>query len=214
MARNADKAIGGVIVGETASNGISNARSSSTKSSESSASTVQATLTGKPVVKPPQPPKSKKRNVIASDSSASTTQATLTSFTTKKGPQPLGLCCKECSAKVPYAELKQRAKAAMDEIFKIKELRFLQPQAVRTILKLRSSQIVVMATGGGKSLCYQLPAVVLGGTTIVVSLLIALMQDQVQALNGKGVAAAVISSSQGEKHTLSFIPISLPTRQY
>jgi superfamily II DNA helicase RecQ len=51
----------------------------------------------------------------------------------------------------------------------------------------------------GKSLCYQLPAVVLGGTAVVISPLIALMQDQVQALNEKGVAAAVISSGNGDR---------------
>jgi ATP-dependent DNA helicase RecQ len=51
----------------------------------------------------------------------------------------------------------------------------------------------------GKSLCYQLPAVVLGGTTIVISPLIALMVDQVKALNEKGVKAALISSGNGEK---------------
>jgi superfamily II DNA helicase RecQ len=51
----------------------------------------------------------------------------------------------------------------------------------------------------GKSLCYQLPAVVLGGTTIVISPLIALMVDQVKALNDKGVTAALISSGNGEK---------------
>lgn len=50
----------------------------------------------------------------------------------------------------------------------------------------------------GKSLCYQLPAVVLGGTTIVVSPLIALMHDQVKALNAKGVNAALISSGNTE----------------
>jgi superfamily II DNA helicase RecQ len=55
-----------------------------------------------------------------------------------------------------------------------------------------------MATGGGKSLCYQLPATVLGGLTLVISPLIALMQDQVQALNQKGIPAAPVSISQLE----------------
>lgn len=89
----------------------------------------------------------------------------------------------------------------MREIFKIDGLRHLQPAAVECALK-RQSQLIIMATGGGKSLCFQLPAVVLGGTTIVVSPLIALMADQSQALLDKGIAAAVISSSNGEGKNL------------
>jgi ATP-dependent DNA helicase RecQ len=55
---------------------------------------------------------------------------------------------------------------------------------------------VVMPTGGGKSLCYQLPALVLGQTVVVVSPLIALMQDQVAQLADMGIPAAVVNSSQ------------------
>jgi len=74
-------------------------------------------------------------------------------------------------------------------------LRQPQRRAVLATLSGRDA-LVVLPTGGGKSLCYQVPALVLPGLTLVVSPLISLMQDQVTALRQRGVAAAYLSSSQ------------------
>src|SRR5256886_13081708 len=76
-----------------------------------------------------------------------------------------------------------------------RSLRPLQEQAMRAVLDGRDS-LVVLPTGGGKSLCYQAPAVLRGDTTVVISPLIALMKDQVDSLRGCGVAALQINSSQ------------------
>ena len=79
------------------------------------------------------------------------------------------------------------------EIFGYPALRPGQSEAIAALLAGRNV-LAVMPTGAGKSLCYQLPALVLGGLTIVVSPLVALMRDQVAALRLNGIAAATINS--------------------
>jgi ATP-dependent DNA helicase RecQ len=71
----------------------------------------------------------------------------------------------------------------------------LQEEAVRAVLEGRDS-LVVLPTGGGKSICYQAPAAHLGRLAVVISPLIALMKDQVDALRQNGVRAAYLNSSQ------------------
>ncbi|HEX8777178.1 MAG TPA: RecQ family ATP-dependent DNA helicase, partial [Rhodanobacter sp.] len=70
-----------------------------------------------------------------------------------------------------------------------------QQQAIVEHVAEGGDALVLMPTGGGKSLCYQIPAMLRQGTGIVVSPLIALMQDQVDALRAAGVAAAYLNSS-------------------
>jgi ATP-dependent DNA helicase RecQ len=69
-----------------------------------------------------------------------------------------------------------------------------QEAIVRSVLSGRPT-IAILPTGGGKSLCYQLPALLLEGTTVVVSPLVALMKDQVDALRARGIAATFVNSS-------------------
>jgi ATP-dependent DNA helicase RecQ len=82
----------------------------------------------------------------------------------------------------------------LEKHFGFREFLDAQEEVIDAILS-GADALVVMPTGGGKSLCYQLPALMLEGTTIVVSPLIALMKDQVDALTRRGISATLINSS-------------------
>ena len=83
---------------------------------------------------------------------------------------------------------------AMDRYFGFLGFKDGQEEVIHNILEGHDT-LGVMPTGGGKSLCYQLPGLVLPGLTLVISPLIALMKDQVDALNDQGIAASYINSS-------------------
>ncbi|MEZ6013791.1 MAG: DNA helicase RecQ [Planctomycetota bacterium] len=85
-------------------------------------------------------------------------------------------------------------RARVAEVFGFDELRPLQADAMRAWLSGRDV-LVILPTGGGKSLCYQAPALVRDGLTLVVSPLIALMKDQIDSLLSNGVRAAMLSSA-------------------
>ena len=88
--------------------------------------------------------------------------------------------------------------AILNSVFGYKQFRAGQEQVIDAVLAGQDC-LVLMPTGGGKSLCYQVPALLLPGITIVVSPLISLMQDQVAQLKAQGVAAAYINQSQSRE---------------
>ncbi len=86
------------------------------------------------------------------------------------------------------------ARAKLKTVFGYSEFRAGQQAAVESVLAGRDT-LVILPTGGGKSVCYQVPALLLPGLTVVVSPLISLMKDQVDALEARGVAAAFVNST-------------------
>lgn len=93
------------------------------------------------------------------------------------------------------------AKKILGEVFGYSEFRSHQNKIIENVLNKRDS-LVIMPTGGGKSLCYQIPALIFEGLTIVVSPLISLMKDQVEQLTELGVSALFLNSTlSGEEYS-------------
>jgi ATP-dependent DNA helicase RecQ len=92
----------------------------------------------------------------------------------------------------------------LKEYFGYDTFRPLQEKVIQAVLE-KKDNLVIMPTGGGKSICYQLPALVLEGVTLVLSPLIALMKDQVDGMNANGIPSAYLNSSQSNSEVETVI---------
>jgi len=93
----------------------------------------------------------------------------------------------------PLAERIAEARRVLHGCYGFSDFRPPQRRVVQSVLAGRDT-LAILPTGGGKSICFQVPGLVLGGLTLVISPLVALMQDQVAALRGRGIPAATLNS--------------------
>ncbi|MDE6326220.1 MAG: RecQ family ATP-dependent DNA helicase, partial [Duncaniella sp.] len=95
------------------------------------------------------------------------------------------------------ADIESRATALLRRFYGYSSFRPMQLDII-TAVTMRRDCVVLMPTGGGKSICYQIPAMMADGVAIVISPLIALMKDQVAALTANGIPAAAVNSMQSD----------------
>ena len=102
---------------------------------------------------------------------------------------------------MPQMKFQENLLATLKKYFGYDHFRAQQLEIIETVLQ-RKDALVIMPTGGGKSICFQLPALHFNGVTLVISPLIALMKDQVDGLNSNGIPSAYFNSSQSsDVHT-------------
>lgn len=104
----------------------------------------------------------------------------------------------EISHSVVKANIKEDIQAILKKHWGFDTFRALQEEIILSVLD-KHDTLALLPTGGGKSLCFQVPGLVLGGTTLVISPLIALMNDQVQNLKKRGISAVAISAAMNYK---------------
>ncbi len=96
------------------------------------------------------------------------------------------------------SESQPSSQSVLESVFGYQEFRPGQQEVIDSAIE-GNDGLVIMPTGGGKSLCYQIPALVRSGITLVISPLISLMKDQVDQLKADGVAAECINSTQSKE---------------